>query len=91
MSDEELAEGRTLVQELLEEVTFRSPAAPLPLDQAPPAPHALPCPPARPNKRKVAQSLENEEDVYLDIKKLYVFDKVCWLTKRYCLHNCDDL
>lgn len=70
VSDEELASARALVKEILGEESFEFlPVPPLKTSQQ--------SPPSRPNKRKVGHSIDTEEeDMYVDIKKLYAYDKV---------------
>ncbi|XP_069973035.1 cyclin-I [Penaeus vannamei] len=70
VSDEELASARALVKEILGEESFEFlPVPPLKTSQQ--------SPPSRPNKRKVGHSIDTEEeDMYVDIKKLYAHDKI---------------
>lgn len=70
VSDEELAYARGLVKEILGEDSFE----PLPVAPSKTSQQSLP---SRPNKRKVGHSNDTEEeDMYVDIKKLYAYDKV---------------
>ncbi|KAG7169512.1 cyclin-I-like [Homarus americanus] len=72
VGDDELASARELVQELLGEEPYQMPQ--VPHNTSPKNTQHVP--PSRPNKRKVAQSLEPEDDVYVDIKKLYAYEKI---------------
>ncbi|KAK8728284.1 hypothetical protein OTU49_009212 [Cherax quadricarinatus] len=69
VSDSELANGRELVQELLGEEFYQ------PQTLHTPSTNTQHIPPSRPNKRKVTQSLKQDDDVYVDIKKLYAYEK----------------
>lgn len=68
-SDDELANARELVQDLLGELGLTK--NDLPVQQG-----SYKASPSRPNKRKVAQSMDPDEDLYLDIKKLYACEKI---------------
>lgn len=70
VSDDELASARELVQEILKESCHAPQLVHIP------SVNPQHIPPSRPNKRKVAQSLDPADEMYVDIKKLYAYEKV---------------
>ncbi|KAK7077076.1 hypothetical protein SK128_012875 [Halocaridina rubra] len=87
-SDADLANARGLILDLLGD------KATVPTLAPPSASHNQSvhrASPSRPNKRKVAQSMEQGDDLYMDIKKLYACDKISSLSEKVITECQDEL